>query len=61
MTFQLAPGGFLQIRTITTHIGKKYWDLETCRKSLKMLFFSNLILNFYKTDFIQLLFWFYPI
>jgi hypothetical protein len=30
MLFELVPGGFSAIRI---PIEKKYWDLETCRKS----------------------------
>ena len=53
--FRSFPGMFLEvsqiwwIRTIRIQIGKKYWDLETCRKSdflnkrrtKKSLFFKN--------------------
>ena len=31
--FLLVPGGFLNLINQNNQIGKKYWDLETCRKS----------------------------
>ena len=32
-----------RVRTIVIQIGKKYWDLETCRKSLKSHFEARLL------------------
>ena len=46
MLFELVPGGFLyQInpKKNMIQIGKKNWDLETCRKNQKMYWHTQLL------------------